>query len=111
MNKDSEVIILAQDRIKLTKDQRNLITLALNKQLPPEDAEFLESIQQSKHKIVDPYKKINHFYIKKYGSIFGRIYLSAITGGEEACTDTIYAIEKSNALERVRKKRSVRKYI
>ena len=107
MRNQQEVNILPEDRIKFTKDQRNLITLALEKQLPPEDTEFLESIQQSKQEIANPYEKINNFYIKKYGSVFGRIYLSAITNGKEACTETINDIEKSNALIRVKREKKI----
>lgn len=107
MKNQQEVNILPEDRIKLTKDQRNLITLALEKQLPPEDAKFLESIQHSKQEIANPYEKINNFYTKKYGSVFGRIYLAAITNGERACTEAINDIEKSNALKRMKREKRI----
>jgi hypothetical protein len=103
MNLKTNLEILPEDQVRLTKDQRNLVTLALDRQLPPEDEEFLESIH--KDKIIDPYKKIRNYFIKKYGFNFGKIYLSAITGGEEACMETITAIEKSNARKRSKKEK------
>ena len=64
MSNDQKINILPEDRVTLTKDQKNLIALALEKQLPQEDAEFLESIQQDKSKIADPYEKINSYFKK-----------------------------------------------
>lgn len=107
MNTLQKPNIMPEDRVKLTKDQRNLITLALEKQLPPKDADFLESVQHDKDTIIDPFNKIQSFYITKYGSVFGKIYLSAITGGEKACIETINDIEKTNALKRMKKEKKI----
>ncbi|HSW98172.1 MAG TPA: hypothetical protein VLF89_10180 [Candidatus Saccharimonadales bacterium] len=103
MSNDQKINILSEDRVKLTKDQKNLITLALEKQLPQEDAEFLETVQKDKNKIDDPYMKIDNYFVKKYGSVFGKILFSAITGGENACMETINVIEESNAQTRIKK--------
>ena len=78
-------------------------SLALEKQLPVEDTEFLESIQKNSKDITDPYVRINKYFTEKYGSEFGPIYLAAITGGEEKCTEVINNIEKSKAEVRIRK--------
>lgn len=98
MNNQADIEILPEDRVKLTTDQKNLLALALEKQLPFEDAEFLEEVQKKAG--VDSYTKINTFLAKKYGSEFGEIYLATITGGEEGCKEAIDNIEKSRASER-----------
>jgi len=108
MSNDQKITILPEDRVKLSKDQRNLITLALEKQLPQEDAEFLEAVQKDKAKIADPYMKIDNYLVKKYGSVFGKIFLSTIIGGEEGCMETIKVIEESNAQARMKRQKKVR---
>lgn len=104
MNSKSDIEILPEDRVKLTNDQKNLIVLALEKQLPVEDAEFLEEVQANAKNLEDPFEKINKYFMNKYGSVFAKIYFSAITGGEVACKQTIRDIEESNALERLKRK-------
>lgn len=98
MNIKDDVEILPEDRVQLIADQKNLIALALEKQLPFEDAEFLEKVQKKDGR--DSYAKINEYFARKYGSEFGEIYFAAITGGEEGCKEAIKAIERSRALER-----------
>ena len=107
MNAKTNLEILPEDRVKLTKDQRNLITLALEKQLLPEDAEFLEAVKKNKLEIDNLYERIQKYYKKKYGSVFGEIYLSAIINGEDACVETINSIEKANALKRLNEEKNV----
>ena len=43
---NDKVEILPEDKIELTQDQKNLIELAFVKQVPPEDAEFIEKVQK-----------------------------------------------------------------
>lgn len=81
MNIQDDVEILPEDRVQLTTDQKNLIVLALEKQLPFEDAEFLEKVQKKASS--DSYTKINKYFVKSMDQEFGEIYLAAITGGEE----------------------------
>jgi len=101
MNTKTTIEILPEDRVKLTNDQKNLIVLALEKQLPPEDANFLEKVKKESKEALSSFEKIDKYYILKYGPEFGKIYLSAITEGEEACKQTINDIEESNALKRI----------
>src|SRR5258708_3155510 len=103
MNDQEDINILPEDRIHLTNDQKNLITLALEKQLPPEDAKFLESEQKRSPKSTDSYTKINDYYVAKYGQDFGKVYLAAITGGEKECKEGIDTIERAKDKERLRK--------
>lgn len=103
MNVSTNIEILPEDRIKLTNDQKNLIVLAVEKQLPTEDAEFLETIQKDAQKIRDPYAKVKKYFTKKYGEVFGIIYLAAVNGGEESFQKTIHNIEESRALARIKK--------
>jgi len=104
MTNNSDIEILPEDRVKLNNDQKNLIVLALEKQLPVDDAEFLEKVQKYAPNISSPYEKILDYFEKKYGFEFAKIYLSAITGGEDACKQSIKDIEESRALERIKNK-------
>ncbi len=106
MSITDDVEILPEDRVKLTNDQKNLIALALEKQLPFEDAEFLENIQKKAENPTESYGKIEEYFVAKYDPEFGKIYLAAITDGEESCKEVITALEESRALERVRKNRN-----
>src|SRR5882762_8056423 len=96
MNNQANIEILPEDRVQLTNDQKNLIALALEKQLPFEDAEFLEKVQKKAGG--DSYTKINEYFVTKYGSEFGKIFLATITGGEKSCKEAINTIEESRAL-------------
>ena len=106
MKKTIKDLILSEEKIKLTQDQKNLIELAFIKQLPPDDAEFVEKVQKktksSKGKI-DSFAELSGYYTAKYGSDFGMIYLSAIIGGEEKYAETVASIEKMKAEERIKK--------
>lgn len=101
MNNQADIEILPEDRVQLTTDQKNLIALALEKQLPFEDAEFLEKVQKKAG--VDAYEKIHKYFDKKYGEQFGEIFLAAITSGEEGCKAAINKIETARAQERMRR--------
>ena len=104
MNNNTKVEILPEDKIQLTQEQKNLIELAFVKQLPPEDAKFIEKVQkEAKNKVAyDPYSRLSVYYINKYGSDFGMIYLSAIMGGAKKYKQTVNSIEKLKASERIK---------
>ena len=101
MNTKDNIELLPEDRVQLTGDQKNLIALALEKQLPFEDAEFLEKVQKKAG--VESYKKIHTHFVKHYGNEFGEILLAAITNGEEGCNAAINDIEIARAQDRIRK--------
>jgi hypothetical protein len=108
MNKTSDIKILPEDRINLTNDQKNLIALALEKQVPPEDAAYIQKLKDNaknnqREGVYDMFAELSGYYTKKYGLDFGMIYLSAITGGEEKCKEAIESIEKMKATERTKK--------
>lgn len=100
MNTKDDIEILAEDRVQLTRDQKNLIALALEKQLPFEDAEFLGKVQNSTK--ADSYTKIHTYFVKKYGKEFGEILLATITSSEEGCKTAINEIETKNAQDRLK---------
>lgn len=107
MNNKANLEILPEDRVQLTNEQKNLIALALEQQIPPEDAEYIEELQkQNKEKNNDeikndPFTELSLYYVEKYGTDFGMIYLSAITGGEASYKETIISIEQIRASERI----------
>lgn len=68
----------------------------------PLDADFLEKVQSDTKTFPDPYGEITGHFYTKYGAEFGRIYLAAITGGEEEYEEAIKEIEKQKALDRVK---------
>lgn len=92
--------ILAEDKIQLTQDQKNLIELAFVKQVPPEDVEFMENVQKENGE--NSYSKLSEYFTNKYGVDFGTIYLSAIMGGKEKYEETVKLIEKARTEERIR---------
>ena len=105
MDKNIKDLILSEDKIRLTQEQKNLIELAFIKQIPPEDAEYIEKVQKeaknSKDK-VDTFTELSAYYTTKYGSEFGMIYLSAVMGGEEKYNETVVLIEKIKTKDRVK---------
>lgn len=103
MTKRQDIIILPEDKIQLSQDQKNLIELALTKQVPTEDAEFMEKVQKDKDK--DPFNELSKYFTTKYGNDFGMIYLSAIMGGEEKYNETVESIEEMRASERIEKQK------
>lgn len=105
MNNQADIEIVPEDRVKLTNDQKNLIALALEKQLPIEDAEFLENIQKKGVNPTDSFVKIEKYFVTKYGLEFGKIYLAAITDGEDSCKAAINELETARAQERIKGKR------
>lgn len=100
MNTKSKLEILPEDKVKLTNDQKNLIELAFAKQVPPEDAEFMEKAQREAKRGEDPFTKLSEYFCGKYGLDFGLIYLSAIMGGEEKYKETVESIEQIKAFNR-----------
>ena len=76
----ADVKILPQDKIEFTQEQKNLIELAFAKQMPPEDAEFIEKAQKEDKSGEDSFVKLGAYFTKKYGANFGMIYLAAIMG-------------------------------
>lgn len=103
MNDTPDIEILPEDKVELTNDEKNLVELAFAKQLPPEDAEFLEKVHKDTKTITDPYSEINRYLSTKYGVEFGRIYLAAITGGEEEYKEAVTEVEKRRALDRIKR--------
>lgn len=97
--------ILPEDKIKLTQDQINLIELAFIKQIPPEDAKFIEKVQDETRNGGSPFAKLSEHFSAKYGMDFGMIYLSAIMGGEGKYRETVKSIEELKAKERIEKKK------
>lgn len=102
MNNTTDIKILPEDRIKLTQDQKNLIELALAKQVPPPDARFIEKVQNETQNGGNPFARLSEYFIAKYGPDFGMIYLSAIMGGEEKYKETIKSIEELRAKDRLK---------
>ncbi len=94
--------ILPEDKIQLNQDQENLITLAFAKQIPVDDAEFIEKIQKQDRPSTGAYIEIEEYFTKKYGEEFGRIFLATITGGEASYKNTIEKLEKERAQKRIR---------
>lgn len=103
MDNSKNIKILPEDRIKLNQDQRNLIELAFINQIPPEDAKFIEKVQNEAKLGGNPFARLSEHFTAKYGMDFGMIYLSAIMGGEEKYKETIQSIEELRAKERVNK--------
>lgn len=101
MNDNTNVKILPEDRFKFTQEQKNLIELAFIKQVPPEDAEFMEKVQKEAKSEVDPFTRLSEYFTNKYGLDFGTIYLSAIMGGRKKYQETLRLIEKSKVEARV----------
>lgn len=100
MKNKADLEILAEDRVKLTQEQENLIYLAFEKQVTPEDAAFLEKVQKGSSSTVDPFSKVSRYFLTKYGRDFGTLYLAAITGGEERYNEAINSLESERARER-----------
>ena len=98
---NDKVEILPEDKIELTQDQKNLIELAFVKQVPPEDAEFIEKVQKEAKSEKDPFTRLSEYFVNKYGFDFGTIFLAAIMGGEEKYQETVQVIEKSKAKTRI----------
>jgi len=100
MKTTSKIKILPEDKIKLTQDQKNLIELAFNKQIPPEDAQYIEKVQIESKQGGNSFAKLSEYFTSKYGQDFGMIFLSAIMGGKEKYRETVESIEKLKALDR-----------
>jgi hypothetical protein len=96
-----DIKILPEDKVTLTQDQKNLIELAFDKQVPPEDACFMEKVQSEAKNGEDPFTRLSGYFTAKYGIIFGMMYLSAIMGGKEKYKETVASIERLKALERL----------
>ena|SRR3989338_10328773 len=103
MNTKTKVNKLPEDRIQLTQDQKNLIELALDKQVPPEDAEFIETVHIESKNGGNSFTKLSEYFTAKYGMDFGMMYLSAIMGGKEKYKETVASIEELKALDRIEK--------
>lgn len=103
MNNATDIKILPGDKVKLTQDQKNLIELAFNKQVPPEDARFIEKVQIETKNGGNPFAKLSEHFTAKYGVDFGMIFLSAIMGGKEKYKETVKSIERLKALDRIKK--------
>lgn len=101
MKNTPNIEILPEDKIKLTQDQKNLIELAFEKQVPPEDAKYLEKVQSEAKQGEDSFVKLSQYFTDKYGHDFGMIYLSAIMGGKEKFEETVESIERLNAQDRI----------
>ena len=98
---NDKVEILPEDKIKLTQDQKNLIELAFVKQVPPEDAEFMEKVQKEAKSETDPFTRLSDYFVNKYSVDFGTIFLSAIMGGREKYNEMVQLIEESKAKTRI----------
>jgi hypothetical protein len=105
MNNTTKVKILAEDKVKLTQDQKNLIELAFVKQIPPEDGKFIKKVQNEAQTEGKSFVKLGEYFTAKYGVYFGMIYLSAIMGGREKYEATIKSVERLRALERIEKQK------
>ena len=103
MNKTTTVKILPEDKFKLTQDQKNLIELAFAKQVPPEDAKFIENVQKEAKNGEDPFTRLSGYFMMKYGTDFGMIYLSAIMSGKEKYKETVKSVERLRATERMKR--------
>lgn len=100
MKSRTKVELIPEDKIKFTQNQKNLIELAFDKQIPPEDAQFIEKIQKNSRQGKDPFVALSEYFTTKYGQDFGIIYLSAIIGGKEKYKETVKFLEKLKAIER-----------
>ncbi len=98
-----DIKILPEDKVTLTQDQRNLIELAFEKQIPPEDARFIEKVQKEAKNGGNPFTRLSEYFTVKYGMNFGVMYLSAIMGGKEKYKETVASIERLKALDRLEK--------
>jgi len=98
---NDNIEILPEDRIELTQDQKNLVELAFVKQVPPEDAGFIEKVQKEPKGEKDPFTRLSEYFVNKYGFDFGTIFLAAIMGGEEKYQETVQVMEKSKAEVRI----------
>ncbi len=103
MDDKTKVKIFPEDKIKLTQDEKNLVELAFDKQVPPEDAEFIEKVKNEAKDGKESYSKLSQYFCTKYGLDFGMIYLSAIMDGKEKYQETVESIEKLKALDRIEK--------
>ncbi len=103
MNNTPKIEVLPEDKVVLTQEQKNLLELAFVKQIPPEDAKFIESVKNQTTE--NPFDKISEYFTSKYGQDFGVIYLSAITSGRDECAETIKFIENRRASERINKQK------
>ncbi len=103
MADNTKITILPEDKIQLTQDQRNLIELSFDKQVPPEDAEFIEKMRNESKYGGNPFAKLSEYFTTKYGMDFGMIFLSAIMGGKEKYKETVDSIERLKALDRIEK--------
>jgi hypothetical protein len=101
MNNNTNVKILPEDKINLTQDQKNLIELAFIKQVPPEDAQFMEKVQKEAKSETDPFTRLSEYFVNKYGVDFGTIFLAAIMGGRKKYNETVQLIEESKAEARI----------
>ncbi|HUQ85768.1 MAG TPA: hypothetical protein VM077_05565 [Candidatus Limnocylindrales bacterium] len=101
----TKIKILPSDRISLTQDQKNLIELAFVKQIPPEDAKFLERVQKEAGGKIQPegqsFAKLSNYFIKKYDIEFGMLLLAAVMGGKDQYNITKKSIEELNAKKRI----------
>lgn len=103
MNNRTKVKKLPEYKINLTQDQKNLIELAFDKQVPPEDATFIEKVKVESKNGGDSFDKLSQYFTAKYGMEFGIMYLSAIMGGKEKYKETVDSIERLKALDRIEK--------
>lgn len=99
----NDIKILPEDKVILTQDQKNLIELAFEKQIPPEDARFIEKIQVEAKNGGNPFTKLSEYFTTKYGMNFGMMYLSTIMGGEERYKETVASIERLKASDSLAK--------
>ncbi len=103
MNNKTKVKKMPEDKIQFTQDQKNLIELAFDRQVPPEDAQFIEKVKNESKNGGNPFAKLSEYFTAKYGMDFGMIFLSAIMGGEEKYKETVESIEELKALDRIEK--------
>lgn len=103
MKNKAEIEIIEEDKVRLTQEQENLIILAFEKQVPPEDAEFLEKIQKGKNATIDVFNEVTSYFVSKYGIDFGALYLAAISGGEERYNEAVNSLELKRAQERIKR--------
>ena len=102
MKDKTKTKILPEDKVKLTQDQKNLIGLAFDKQVPPEDARIIEKVKIESKNGENPFTRLSQYFTAKYGLDFGMIYLSAILGGKEKYEETVESIESVKALDRIK---------
>ncbi len=103
----STIKITIEDRVKLTQDQINLIQLAFKKQIPPEDADFMERVQKDSIKKMKSQEQVfvqlSEHFVEKYGIEFGMLLLTAIIGGKVQYEVAKKSIERQKANERISK--------